>query len=215
MKGVAYYGQPLLRHTAVPYRNFHYLCNVNEKHMIKITITIEEVPEKKSELIVGKYLISKSNYGDAYILGIPCKIMSEPYAVKNDGYHIKVISCITGIEYEIPYSPEWLEVYDSYISVIEASESFLHRGYTIYSLPEVTRGIASQVVGKEYYPVDNSYSKLLSKRGDSWVAAKKVKIISEPYLDTTPYGEKIPFVNVRKNDGSIVKCMFTEWKLLP
>lgn len=195
--------------------------------MIKITITIEETSEnkvKKDNTIKGKYIIAHSNFGEAFILGVPCKVVSEPFmgtyesnaVEERDCMCIYVVSCITGIQYTIPYDTGWFDVYDSYISVLEASESFLHRGYAIYPHPEVTRGIMSQVVDKKYYPMDNSYSKLLSKRGgDSWVAGKEVKIISEPYIDTTPYGKKIPFVNVRKEDGSIVKCMFMEWKLRP
>lgn len=192
--------------------------------MIKITITIEEVAEKKvkkDNTINGKYIIAHSNFGGAYILGIPCKVVSEPFmgtyesnAVERECMCIKVVSCITGIQYTIPYETEWFDVYDAFTDIFEASEGFLHRGYVIYPTPEATRGIMTQVVNKNYYPMDNSYSKLLSKRGgDCWVAGKEVKIISEPYLDTTPYGKKIPFVNVRKDDGSIVKCMFMEWKL--
>ena len=193
--------------------------------MIKVTITIEETSEnkvKKNDTIKGKYIIAHSNFGEAYILGIPCKVVSEPFmwtyesAVgKRDCKGINVVSCITGIPYTIPYDTDWLDVYDSYISVLEASESFLHRGYAIYPHPEATPGIMSQVVNKKYYPIDNSCSELLSNRGDRWVAGKEVKIISEPYIGTTPYGEKIQFINVRKNDGSIVKCMFTEWMLRP
>ena len=192
--------------------------------MIKITITIEETENKVKEnnIIEGKYIISRSNFGHSYILGVPCKVVSEPfmgtyesYAWKKECMCIKVVSCITGLPYTIPYDTDWFKVYDSYASVLEASESFLHHGYAIYPDPEATRDIMVQVVGKKYYPIDNSYTKLLSKRGNSFVAGKEVKIISGPYIDTTPYGEKIQFVNVQKDDGSIVKCMFTEWKLLP
>lgn len=194
--------------------------------MIKITITIEEVAEnkvKKDDAIKGKYIISHSNFSGADILGVPCKVVSEPfmgaykaYALKErDCVCIKVVSCITGIQYTIPYKTEWFDVYDTFADVFEASESFLHRGYVIYPEPEVRHGIMAQVVNKQYYPMDNSYSKLLSTRGDRWVAGKEVKIVSEPYMDITPYGKKIPFVNVRKDDGSIVKCMFMEWKLRP
>ena len=193
--------------------------------MIKITITIEEVLEnkvKENNIIKGKYIISRSNFGDSYILGVPCKVVSEPFMGTYKSYAfgekecmcIKVVSCITGLPYTIPYDTDWFKVYDSYASVLEASESFLHHGYAIYQNPEATRDIMVQVVGKKYYPIDNSYTKLLSKCGDRWVAGKEVKIVSEPYIDTIPYGDKIPFVNVQKNDGSIVKCMFMEWKLL-
>lgn len=194
--------------------------------MIKITITIEEVAEnkvKKDNAIKGKYIISHSNFSGAYIIGVPCKVVSEPfmrtyktYAVKErDCMCIGVVSCITGIQYTIPYETEWLDVYDTFADVFEASESFLHRGYAIYPDPEIKHGIMAQVVNKQYYPMDNSYSKLLSARGNSWVAGEEVKIVSEPYMGITPFNKKIPFVNVRKDDGSIVKCMFMEWKLLP
>lgn len=195
--------------------------------MIKITITIEETSEnkvKKDNTIKGKYIIPRSNFGGgAYILGVPCKVVSEPFMGsyestvfgESERICIKVVSCLSGIQYTIPYDVDWFDVYDSYINVLTASENFLRHGYAIYPHPEVTRGIMAQVVDKKYYPMDNSYSKLLSTRGDRWIAGKEVKIISEPYIDTNPYGKKIPFINVRKDDGSIVKCMFMEWKLLP
>lgn len=194
--------------------------------MIKITITIEETSEnkaKKENTIKGKYIITRSNFGGAYILGVPCKVVSEPFMGtyessvfgKRDSMCIKVVSCLSGVPYTIPYDTDWFDVYDSYISVLMASENFLHRGYAIYPHPETTRGIMAQVVNKKYYPMDNSYSKLLSTHGDRSVAGEEVKIISEPYIDTNPYGEKITFVNVRKDNGSIVKCMFMEWKLKP
>ena len=185
--------------------------------MIKITITIEEVAEnkvKKDNTIKGKYIISHSNYGGAYIFGAPCKVVSEPF-MGVEGKCINVVSCITGIQYTIPYDMNWFDVYDTFTKVLVASESFLHRGYAIYPHPEATRGIMVQLVNKKYYPMDNSYSKVLSKHGDRFVAGEEVQIISEPYIDTTPYNKEIPFVNVRKDDGSIVKCMFMEWKLIP
>lgn len=194
--------------------------------MIKITITIEETSEnkvKKNNIIKGKYIITRLNYSGAYILGVPCKVVSEPFMEtyescafgKRKRMCIKVMSCITGILYTIPYDTNWFDVYDDYFSVLKVSESFINRGYIIYHDPEVTGGIKEQVVGKKYYPMDNSYSKLLSACGDCWVAGEEVKIVSEPYIDSTPYDKKIPFVNVQKNDGSFVKCMFMEWKLLP
>lgn len=194
--------------------------------MIKITITIEETSEnkvKKGNIIKGKYIITRSNFGEADILDIPCKVVSEPFMgtykscafEKRKRMCIKVVSCITGISYTIPYDTDWFDVYNSYISVIVASERFLHHDYIIYQNPEKTPVIMRQVIGKKYYPMDNSYSELLSTHGDRYVARKEVKIISEPYLDTTSDGNKILFVNVQKDDGSIVKCMFMEWKLLP
>jgi hypothetical protein len=186
--------------------------------MIKITVTIEEVPEKKSELIVGKYIISHSNFGDAYILGIPCKIMSEPYAVKNDKYHdkhIKVMSCITGIEYEIPYDPEWFRVYDTFDEVLTTveAEKLLTRGYPIFRNP--LRSTVEAVRGKNYYPMDNSYTENFTDGDRFWVANKVVTIISKPYMARTPYGDKMWFVIVKTEDGKVGRCLFMEWKLVP
>ena len=185
--------------------------------MLKITVTIEEVPEKKSELIVGKYLISHSNFGGAYILGIPCKIMSEPYAVK-DEYHdknIKVMSCITGIEYEIPYDPEWFEVYDDFDEVLTtpAAKKFLSRGYHIFRNPLLCREMY-RLVGHKYYPMDNSYSE--DTNGDRlWVADTVVEIVGVPFIGKNPYGNDKWFVTVKTESGKIGKCLFMEWKLLP
>ena len=185
--------------------------------MTKITVIIEEVSEKKSEPIVGKYIITKSNYDGAYIMGIPCKVMSEPYAVKNK-YHdknIKVMSCITGIEYEIPYSPEWFEVYDTFDDVITTAEaeSLLHRGYYIFCNPQMHREICG-LVGKEYYPIDNSYSEdTLGRR--MWVANEVVKIVGVPFISKNPWGNDRWFVTVKTKGGKIGKCLFMEWKLVP
>ena len=194
--------------------------------MIKITITIEEVAEnkvKKNNIIKGKYIIASSNFDGAYIFGVPCKIVSEPFmgtykfsSIKEkECVCIKVVSCITGIQYTIPYDMNWLNIYDDYFSVLKASESFVNRGYIIYPDPEATGDVKEQVVNKKYYPTDDSYSELLSASGNRWVAEKEVEIISEPYTDVTPCGEKILFVTVQKNDGSIVKCIFVENNLLP
>lgn len=186
--------------------------------MIKITITIEEVPEKKSELIVGKYLISHSNFGDAYILGIPCKIMSEPYAVKygaDHDKHIKVMSCITGIEYEIPYVPEWFKVYDTFDEVLTTAEAkrLLNHGHHIFRNPLLHREMY-RVVGKKYYPMDNSYS--VDTKGESmWVANTVVEIVGVPFINKTPYGDDKWFVTVKTKGGKIGKCLFMEWKLVP
>lgn len=185
--------------------------------MLKIIVTIEEVPEKKSESIVGKYLISHSNFGDAYILGIPCKIMSEPYAVKNiyPDKNIKVISCITGIEYEIPYDPSWFKVYDTFDEILTTTEAekFLFCGYHI-SYDPLFRCEMYRLVGKKYYPMDNSYSE--DTKGDRlWVANTVVKIVSVPFIDKNPHGDNKWFVTVKTKDGKIGKCLFMEWKLVP
>ena len=187
--------------------------------MLKITVTIEEVAEKKPESIVGKYLIANSNFGDAYIMGIPCKIMSEPYAVKNEYYdkYIKVRSCITGIEYEIPYDLDWLRVYDTFCAVLATAdvEKFLyHGGYHIFRNPQSCSDM-SVLIGKKYHPIDNSYSENFKDGSRLWVADKVVTIVTEPYMATTPNGKKMWFVIVRTKDGEVGRCLFMEHKLVP
>ena len=182
--------------------------------MIKIIITIEE---KKSEPIVGKYIISNSNFGDAYILGIPCKIMSEPYAVNNELHdkRIKVMSCITGIEYEIPYKSSWFKVYDTFDEVLATAETkkLLHRGYHIFSNPFKCREM-DRLIGNKYYPIDNSYSEDIE--GNSlWVANTVVEIVGDPFLAKNLYGDYVWFVPVKTKDGKIGSCLFMEWKLVP
>lgn len=185
--------------------------------MIKITVIVEEVPEKKSESIIGKYLISHFNFGDAYILGIPCKITSEPYAVKNiySDKNIKVMSCITGIEYEIPYDPEWLEVYDTFDEVLTttAAKKLLSRGHHLFCDPRLCREMY-RLVGKKYYPMDNSYSE--DTNGNRlWVADTVVEIVGPPYIGKNPHGKDEWFVTVKTRKGEIGKCLFMEWKLIP
>lgn len=192
--------------------------------MIKITITIEETSEnkvKKDNAIKGKYIISRSNFGDAYILGVPCKVVSEPFmgtyenAIgKRERMCIKVVSCITGLPYTIPYEMDFLYVYDDYISVLKASESFLHRGYAIYPDPETSRGIMAQLINKEYYPMDNSYSEN-TNGGRLWVAGRIVDIVGVPFIGKNPHGDDEWFITVKAKDGEIGKCLFMEWKLLP
>lgn len=191
--------------------------------MIKITVTIEEVPEKKSELITGKYIITTSNFGNAYILGIPCKIMSEPYVGvkhyfskdKTDNY-IRIMSCITGLGYEIPYTPDWFKVYDTFEDVLitAEAENLLHRGYPIFRNPLQHREMLYGLVGKEYYPTDNSYSENING-GRLLVANKVVEIVGVPFIDKNPYENYAWFVTVKTKDGDVGKCLFMEWKLVP
>ena len=190
--------------------------------MIKIIVTIEEVPEKKPEkkpeLIIGKYLISDSNFSDAYILGIPCKIVSEPYVVNNEDHNkkISVISCITGIEHEIPYRPLCFKIYNTFDEVLTTAEAekLLYRGYHIFRDPLLELHGILQLIGKKYYPVDNSYSE--DTNGEKmWVADTVVEIVDVPFIRKTPFGAYEWFVNIKTKNGKIGKCLFMEWKLVP
>lgn len=182
--------------------------------MYKVTITIEEFHKK--ETLKGKFIISRSNFGNSYILGIPCKVISDPYPGYNDVLKKKekkmtVQSCLTGLTYEIPYAPQWMDVYDDFHGVLGQCTNLLERGY--YFLDNPSEESASQIVGKDYFPMDNSYSKDFK---GNWfpVAGKTVTILSVPFEEETEFGKR-QFVLVAKGNGEIGRCMFMEWKLRP
>lgn len=179
----------------------------------KVTVKIEEVKEEKP-IIKGKYIIPHSNYSKAYIMGIPCKIMSEPYEETHDGrktFDIKVQSCLTGIIYTIPYSPDWIEVYENFDDVLAKCRRFLEEGFYFNDTPDTSD--VEQVIHKVYFPIDNSWT---SDFYGHWfpVSDGPVEIISLPFMGDTDFGKKL-FVLVAKEDGSVGRCLFEEWKLLP
>ena len=187
---------------------------------IKISVTLDvEVP-----LLKGKYLITNSNFTstNAYIDGVPLKILSNPYLKKDnwlgkDEYklYIKVVSLITGIHYEIPYSLDWMTVYNDFESLLVKSTKWLIRGYSIN--PDA--GDPTQIINKPYYPMDNSYSSRVDGNNSSfWVAGKECTILSLPFEVKSNWDDdkmkKCSLVKVN-DDNSIGRAMFMEWKLLP
>ena len=125
------------------------------------------------------------------------------------------MSCVTGIEYEIPYAPEWFRVYDTFDEVLTTveAEKLLTRGYPIFRNP--LRATVGVVSGKKYYPIDNSYTENFTDGTHLWVANKVVTIISKPYMARTPYGDNMWFVIVKTEDGKVGRCLFMEYKLVP
>ena len=220
--------------------------NSKTKNMTKyrITIEVEKVSENEAEPITGKYIVSRTNFLEcenpkvsrqAYIKGIPCRIMSEPYHAHSTVAHrdnkkfIKVKSCITGFEYEIPYFTEWLDIYDSFSEVLttKSAESLRRRGYQIFSGLGYT---FAQLKGKEYYPNNNSCAKRITLSDyeydivehDTWVAGLTVKIINLPYIAEHSLGDfgdlgkkKGFFILVKKENGELCRCPFEEYRLLP
>lgn len=189
--------------------------------MLKFTVTIEEVPEKKSEKeseIKDKYIISNTAYssGDAFIYHMPCKVITDKY-LKEGKWHIKVVSCITGIEYEIPYKPEWLVVYDKFEELLGANHSrnLLCKGYYISSDPvDAKDRLPRQLVGKKYYPIDNSRSEDFDGNF-VWVANTSVEIVSIPFdVYVKEYKENERFVLVKTESGKIAKCLFREQRII-
>lgn len=174
----------------------------------RISIKIEEI---KKETLKGKYIISSSNFGDAYILGIPCKVISDPYpgyndVIKKKEKYMTVQSCITGLVYKIPFALDWLDVYEDFQDILVKNEDLLNRGYYFCD-----SGNEKQIIGNDYFPMDNSWS--TDFEGNRFpVAGETVTIISLPFEEETEFGRK-RFVLVAKEDGKVGKCMFMEWKL--
>lgn len=182
---------------------------------IELTIEVKvKVPN-----LMGKYLITNSNFDDAYVCGVPLKIISQPYMgeyscipgkVEKIPY-IKVASLITGYIYEIPFKPEWMTIYDTYDEIVVNCGKWISRGYKIYQ----DAGRLEQIVNKEYYPMDNSYSKDFESE---WfpVAGKLCRILSVPFKVSTGYGKRKCILVQKKEEGSAVgRAFFMEWKLLP
>ena len=63
----------------------------------------------KNKSVIGLYAVPTSNFRDAYLFGMPCKVVSEPYIKKRniigvgdvDEKVVDVVSLFTGIEYTI------------------------------------------------------------------------------------------------------------------
>jgi hypothetical protein len=180
--------------------------------MIEITITIREVPENSP-----KYVIPRSNFTetDAYLLGIPCKVVSEKYRKRGKMY-MEVLSCVTGIKYEIPCEMDWLDVFDNFADLFKEKriQRLIDRGVSFVKDPENYPKLSRRLAGKFYFPMDNSYS--AKPNGERlWVANEVVTLISEPFLGLTEHGNEVWFVFVKKLNGEAGKCMFMEWKLVP
>ncbi len=178
---------------------------------IELTVEVKvRVPN-----LMGKYLITNSNFYDTYVCGVPLKIISQPYMGEHNPYPgkpcIKVASLITGYIYEIPLETEWMTIYDTYDEMVVNCTKWISRGYKIYQ----DAGRLEQIVNKEYYPMDNSYSK--DFKGEWFpVAGKICRILSVPFKVSTDYGKKKCILVQKKEEGSPVgRAYFMEWKLIP
>ena len=190
---------------------------------MKITITIDssDLTGKKEIIInpfdlIGKYVISRSNFTDftergnrAYIKGVPLKVTTSVFKMYGE-YYFRAVSMITGIQYLIHYSPKWMDFYDTYAEVVANSLGFIRKGYKIYDDGQLH---LEQIVLKDYYPMDNTWA--VDMDGYRFpVKDHKCLILSTPYKgDTWNKGEDLSkywFVMVRKEDGSVGRCLFQE-----
>jgi len=166
------------------------------------------------EKTTPNYVVPTSNFtdGQAYLLGVPCKVLSDhPYKksrktiigdVKVEDV-IDVQSCVTGLKYTVP--TEWTRGYDSLVDANEGAEIIGHH------FPDV-----KELIGKPYWPRDNSY---ISDFDGNWadLYKKECEILSVPFKETitTCTGEKKEhtFIFVKYN-GKTYRTLFQEWALI-
>ena len=166
---------------------------------LKVIVVEEEVSPK--------FVVPHSNFGTgsgnpAYLIGIPCEVLSEPYLTRRDGKTEKVIdvkSCVTGLTYTIPEG--WSEEFDTLTEANKVSH------LTGYDDPMLT-----DIIGAYYWPKDNSYIKNFNDEGDS-LFHKTCEILSVPFKDETEYGER-EFVLVAYK-GKVYRTLWEEWCLYP
>ena len=160
-----------------------------------------------------KYVVPRSNFPDAYLLGVPCLVVKGPYQKEMKDILlgdirvksvIDVKSCVSGLEYTIPY--DWVEKYNSLVEANENAQIIGHH------FPEVR-----ELIGKPYWPKDNSF--ITGLHGETWVDLyhKECEIVSVPFTDVTgddDFEKEYTFILVKHN-GKYYRVLFEEWGLRP
>ena len=157
-----------------------------------------------------KYVVPTSNFSHAHLLGVPCQVLNGPYEGEREDIFgnikvetvIDVKSCVSGLEYTIPY--DWVEGYDSLVEANENAQIIGHH------FPEVR-----ELLGKPYWPRDNSF--ITGLHGETWVDLyhKKCEIVSVPFTDVTgddDFEKEYTFILVKYN-GKCYRVLFEEWGL--
>lgn len=163
------------------------------------------------EKTTPNYVVPTSNFSDgqAYLLGVPCKVLSnQPYqkSIKTIlGYVevedvIDVQSCVTGLKYTIPF--DWTIGYDSLVKANDNADIIGHH------FPSV-----KELIGKPYWPRDNSWTNDFDgKWGDLY--KKKCEIVSVPFKEKPSDSNKeYTFILVRY-EGKTYRTLFYEWALI-
>ena len=179
-----------------------------------VIIGIIAEPEEKK---VPNYIVPTSNFGTgsndaAYLLGIPCKVMSKPYEKEVDGIYgpkvrevYDVMSMVTGFEYTIPTG--WAHEYDT----LEEANKHAH-------VKGVENPNYKNLINRMYWPRDNSWN--LDFEG-KWhpLVGKECMIVSRPFTEKTydkyPVGgvdKERTFILVKHN-GKVHRVLFEEWCL--
>ena len=160
-----------------------------------------------------KYVVPTSNFANAHLLGVPCLVLNGPYEGEREDIFgnikvdtvIDVKSCVSGLEYTISY--DWAEKYNS---LVEANE---HAQIIGHHFPDVR-----ELIGKPYWPRDNSF--ITGLYGETYVDLyrKKCEIVSVPFVDTITIGDndcekEYTFILVKHN-GKYYRTLFEEWALV-
>lgn len=180
--------------------------------MDTINITISVDLQIKVPRVFNKYIISRTNFtkSEAYVIGVPLKVISNPYIEDNE-LIIDVVSLITGQMYRIPFDQAWFDIYEDFSDLLYASQKWVKKGYTVYQ----NAGRIEQIINKDYYPMDNSYSRDFE---GEWfpVAGNLCRILSVPFKVSTDFGKMKCILVQKKEEGSAIgRAYFMEWKLLP
>lgn len=158
-----------------------------------------------------KYVVPTSNFANAHLLGVPCLVLNGPYEGEREDIFgnikvetvIDVKSCVSGLEYTIPY--DWVEEYGSLVEANEEARIIGHH------FPEVR-----ELLGKPYWPKDNSYITGLNGETGVDLYHKKCEIVSVPFMDIADVDdtdEVYPFILV-KYKGRYYRTLFREWALI-
>ena len=154
-----------------------------------------------------KYVVPTSNCHNAYLLGVPCLVVKGPYQKEMENIYgriqvktvIDVKSCVSGLEYTIPY-----DQVEEYNSLVEANEQASIIGH---HFPEVR-----ELIGKPYWPRDCSF--ITGLHGETWedLYHKKCEIVSVPFVDKTgddDFKKEYTFILV-KHYGKYYRVLFEE-----
>lgn len=185
----------------------HIVINIQVKAMA----SMESVSTNIREKTTPNYVVPTSNFPDACLLGVPCLVVKGPYQKECEDIMgnikvktvIDVKSCVSGIEYTVSY--DWAEKYNS---LVEANE---HAQIIGHHFPEVR-----ELIGKPYWPKDNSF--ITGLHGETRVDLyhKKCEIVSVPFTDVTgddDFEKEYTFILVKYN-GRYYRTLFKEWALI-
>ena len=167
------------------------------RNSISIKIILQPV---KIKIVIGTYVVPKYNCSvcsDAYLYGIPCRVVSNPYIKKCTGEQVvDIVSLLTGIKYTI--SSEWCDVYLFADDAIENSKLKAEYDQNV-----------SSIIGMKYYPRDNSY---IEDKNGNWksLIGKETVVWSLPYVVKTCTGHEHTFVDVMYQ-GNVYRTLFGEW----